>query len=257
MPQTHCRIRYVGGPTVVIEIAGFRLLTDPTFDPAGTSYPTAKYTLMKTAGPRIEIADLGHIDAVLLSHDHHFDNLDHKGRELLGSIQHVLTTKDGAARLGSNAVGLAPWQEFQLHSPQGSTLKIVALPGRHGSAEVDRGPVLGFYLEDQAASGSGVYLSGDTVWYEAIEEITQRFNIGVAVLFMGAACVKEVSAQTLTFTASEALEAARAMPGAPIVPVHYEDWAHFSESRQEIERAFSAAGMAQRLHWIGREGLIV
>ena len=32
------RITHVGGPTVLIEVGGWRLLTDPTFDPAGKRY---------------------------------------------------------------------------------------------------------------------------------------------------------------------------------------------------------------------------
>src|SRR6266550_1385732 len=45
------RITYIGGPTALLEFAGARFLTDPTFDPGGTAYPTPHYTLHKTAGP--------------------------------------------------------------------------------------------------------------------------------------------------------------------------------------------------------------
>lgn len=48
---------------------------------------------------------------------------------------------------------------------------------------------------------------------------------------------------------ADGLEFARAFPYVPIVPVHYEGWAHFSESRGDIERAFAAAGLAHRLRW--------
>ena len=74
------RVNYIGGPTALVEIGGVRALTDPTFDPAGTEYPTNVYTLHKTQSPSVAVGDLGSIDAVLLSHDHHFDNLDHAGR---------------------------------------------------------------------------------------------------------------------------------------------------------------------------------
>ena len=33
------------------------------------------------------------------------------------------------------------------------------------------------------------------------------------------------------------------------VPLHFEGWTHFSESRAEIDRAFAAAGLADRLGW--------
>jgi len=37
------------------------------------------------------------------------------------------------------------------------------------------------------APNDSLYVSGDTVWYEGIEEIAGRFNITAAVFFMGAA----------------------------------------------------------------------
>ena len=80
----------IGGPTLLIETAGFRLLTDPTFDPAG-SYQSGPVTLQKNAGPALPVADLGKLDAILLSHDKHFDNLDHAGRLLLADTSTVLT----------------------------------------------------------------------------------------------------------------------------------------------------------------------
>ena len=44
--------------------------------------------------------DVGAIDAVLLSHDQHSDNLDHSGRDFLKQAKRVLTTEAGAKRLG-------------------------------------------------------------------------------------------------------------------------------------------------------------
>lgn len=36
-------ITYIGGPTALLEMRGLRFLTDPTFDLAGTEYPTKVY----------------------------------------------------------------------------------------------------------------------------------------------------------------------------------------------------------------------
>ena len=77
------RITYIGGPTALLEIAGFRLLTDPGFDPSGTRFESGSYVLVKTAGPRLQPEAILPVDAVLLSHDHHFDNLDGSGRKFL------------------------------------------------------------------------------------------------------------------------------------------------------------------------------
>src|SRR5919202_6513555 len=91
----------VGGPTAVLEFAGLRWLTDPAFSPPG-EYAGG---LVKTTGPALAADAVGSIDVVLLSHDHHSDNLDPEGRELLTQAGTVLTTPAGAARLGGNAEG--------------------------------------------------------------------------------------------------------------------------------------------------------
>src|SRR5215510_8223127 len=107
MPEKRTlRMTYIGGPTALIEFGGLRLLTDPAFDPAGGDYTTGPVTLSKTMDPAVSASSLGRIDAVLLSHDHHFDNLDHAGRALLTQAERVLTTPAGAERLGGNAIGL-------------------------------------------------------------------------------------------------------------------------------------------------------
>jgi L-ascorbate metabolism protein UlaG (beta-lactamase superfamily) len=102
------RITCVGGPTALLELGGLRLLTDPTFDPAASEYPTPLYTLHKMTGPALSAEAIGALDAVLLSHDHHFDNLDRAGRAMLPTAAQVFTTQAGAERLGGRAVGLAP-----------------------------------------------------------------------------------------------------------------------------------------------------
>jgi L-ascorbate metabolism protein UlaG (beta-lactamase superfamily) len=240
------RVTYVGGPTALLEWRGLRLLTDPTFDPAGTAYELPTYTLRKTQGPALGPTAVGEVDAVLLSHDHHFDNLDHAGRSLLAAAGRVLTTEEGAGRLGGNAIRLAPWQQTELDAPDGSTPTITALPARHGPAGADRGPVIGFAL---TAPGEVVYVSGDTVWFEGVQEVARRFDVSIALLNLGAALVRAVGDEPLTFTAAEAVLVAHAMPRARIVPLHFEGWEHFSESRADIQRAFESAGLDERLLW--------
>jgi L-ascorbate metabolism protein UlaG (beta-lactamase superfamily) len=245
------RITYIGGPTALLEVGGLRLLTDPTFDPAGTEYPTPVYTLRKTQGPAVAANATTPLDAVLLSHDHHVDNLDRAGRALLGRARRVLTTPDAAARLGGAAMGLRPWQTTELTGGDGGVLTITATPARHGPEDGDRGPVTGFVLTRPEQRGGAIYVSGDTVWFHGVEEVGRHFDVRVALLFMGAARVREVGPAHLTFTASEGVQVAQALPGATIVPLHYEGWEHFSESRDEIEHAFNRAGLAERLRWPG------
>ena len=241
------RITYIGGPTALVEFGGLRVVTDPTFDPAGTDHPAPAYTLRKTQAPAVAAAHLGAVDAVLLSHDHHADNLDTAGRAFLATVPTVYTTVAGAERLGGTARGLTPWQSIACPTTSGGTVQLTAVPARHGPAGGDRGPVLGFVLE---ADGAAVYFSGDTVWYDGVEEIGRRFQIDVALLNLGAAKVAVAGPQPLTFTAAEAMELARQWPHTIVVPLHFEGWQHFTEGRDDIDRAFLAAGLEARLRWL-------
>lgn len=242
-------ITYIGGPTCLLEFGGVRLLTDPTFDPGGGEYKSGPVTLRKFSGPALSPEALGSFDYVLLSHDHHFDNLDRAGRAVLAQAKSVVTTEEGAQRLGGNSMGLTDWQHVTLPAPNGRKLQVIATPARHGPEGINRGAVSGFVVFLKDAPEHAFYISGDTVWYEEIAEIARRFGIRAAILHLGAARVPEVGSFHLTMTAAEAVEAARAFADAAIVPIHFEDWAHFSEGRQEIADAFRSAEMQHRLHW--------
>ncbi len=185
------RVQLAGGPTAVLEIGGLRLLTDPNFDSPG-SYPrSGGPTLVKLAPPAVRPDALGRVDAVLLSHDQHADNLDNAGRAFLAHVPLTLTTPSGAARLAADGVvvrGMAPWEHADLERADGGALRVTAVPARHGpeGCEPFSGEVTGFVLTGPELPT--VYLSGDNAWLGAVEQVAERFGaVDVAVLFAGAA----------------------------------------------------------------------
>jgi len=237
------RFTLIGGPTVLIEVAGFRLLTDPTFDGPG-DYPLPHVTLTKTGHPALKAGELGAVDAVLLSHDQHADNLDHGGRDFLPKAGRVLTTEVGAKRLGGNAQGLKPWQSAEL-TANGRRLRITATPARHGPAGIEplAGDVVGFVLE--ADGVAPIYVTGDTVWYDGVAEVARRFDCGVVLPFAGAAQTR--GPFHLTMDTNDTIETARAFANALIVPVHTDGWAHFRQSAKDLRMSFDALGFGKRL----------
>lgn len=238
MPGTS--VTYLGGPTVLLEYAGLRILTDPTFDAPG-AYPDPGGTaLVKTHGPGIAADALPPIHLILLSHHEHEDNLDAAGLALVRSGIPTLTTPSAAAALDLPSVrGLAPWEEAARRG-----FSITAVPASHGPGDVV-GPVTGFVL--QAPDLPTVYVSGDNSELDVVDEIAAKFApVEIAVLFAGAARVPEIDA-ALTLTSADAVAAARMLGARTVVGVHTEDWAHFSESRADLEAAFAAAGMADLL----------
>lgn len=252
-PNESVRITHIGGPTALIEIGPasgpLRLLTDPTFEPAGYSYPAGPQQIAKTAPPAISADALGRVDAVLLSHDQHRDNLDPAGRAYLSQAGQTLITPSGAERLGGNARGVTTWETVAITSASGLTVRVTATPARHGPEEVVplSGDVTGWMLEWEGQQRGAVYLSGDTVMYEGLEEVARRYTVALAVLYCGAARAQRLGPAPITLTGEEAARLAELLPGATIIPIHYEGWSHFSEGRAEIEEAFARAGLTSRL----------
>jgi len=233
----------IGGPTALIEIDGFRLLTDPTFD-APRAYQLPHVTLEKLSGPALAEDAIGDIDAVLLSHDQHADNLDESGRGFLSKARRVLTTVVGAKRLGGHAEGLEPWASTEL-SVNGHTLTITATPARHGPAGIEpfAGDVIGFVLASK--DSRPIYISGDTVWYDGVAEVARRFKAGVVMPFAGAAQTR--GPFHLTMDTNDTIETARAFPDATIVPLHTDGWAHFKQNAADLRISFDALGFGPRL----------
>jgi L-ascorbate metabolism protein UlaG (beta-lactamase superfamily) len=241
-------VRVVGGPTTLIEYGGLRFLTDPTFDAAG-DYPLGPgRVLTKTAAAPVAPADLGAIDAVLLSHDQHPDNLDTSGRALLADVPLVLTTGGGAQRLGGAARGLAPWESVDLARPDGGSVTVTATPAQHGpeGCEPITGEVVGFVL--RATGLPTVHVSGDNASLDVVREIAERVGpVDTAVLFAGAARTPFFDGALVTLDGALAAEAARILGARRVVPAHCDSWAHFTEGRDELVAAFTAAGIADRL----------
>jgi len=235
----------IGGPSVLIELGGLRLLTDPTFDAPGR-YEARGIVLEKTRGPAIAAEAVGPVDAVLLSHDQHFDNLDRAGRAFLESAGRVFTTGAGAARLRGGATGLAPWETVSLEGRDGARLFVTATPARHGPPGIEpiSGDVVGFALGLEQA-GDAIYVSGDTVWYEGVAEVARRFRPRLVIVFAGAA--KPRGPFHVTMDNNDAIETAHAFPEARIVAVHNDGWVHFTESQEDFVQAFATLGLEDRV----------
>jgi L-ascorbate metabolism protein UlaG (beta-lactamase superfamily) len=250
------RLTHVGAATLLIEIGGLRLLTDPAFDRVGTRHTVPRpvpylYNSSRSEAPALGPGDLGDLDAVLLSHDHHFDNLDDSGRELLPGANVVLTTRAGARRLGGNAVGLAPGDVFAVEA-EGADLKVTAMPARHGPPLIGQmaGPVIGFLIEHERL-GHPVWLSGDTRWYGAIKEaLAKQGPIGTAIVNIGAARFWPTGPARYTMDAREAARAVRESGATQAIPIHFEGWSHFKQGRDAARRELEAAGLADRVLWL-------
>ena len=232
-------LTWIGGPTAVLEYAGLRIVTDPTFDPPGRYGEPDDGGLVKTTGPGIPRAELGPVDLVLLSHHEHEDNLDYEGLELLATgVPTLSTMKAGTDLFGGGVIGLDNWETHEIGG-----VTITAVPALHGppGSEARLGPVIGFVLE--APGEPTIYVSGDNASLPLVEQIAGAFDhIDIAVLFAGAVRVPDIDAH-LTLTSADAVAAARLLGVTKVVGIHTEDWEHFTENSEQLTAAFEGTGL--------------
>ncbi|MGW1346280.1 MBL fold metallo-hydrolase [Kribbella sp. NPDC002412] len=249
------RMTHLGGPTVLLELGGWRILTDPTFDPPGRKYQFGWGTSsIKTAGPALRPDEIGPVDVVLLSHDHHADNLDDRGRDLLPAAGTVLTTRAGARRIAApNVRGLSAGETTSLDAPGKERLSIRGTPCRHGPplSRPVAGPVIGFALKLGHATTVSVWMTGDTVLHRPVRRLARELDVDVLLMHLGNVRFPVTGPLRYSMNSGDAISLVRLLRPRLAVPVHYDGWSHFSEPTDHVRTTLDrAAGVQDVVRWL-------
>ncbi|KAF2190890.1 Metallo-hydrolase/oxidoreductase [Zopfia rhizophila CBS 207.26] len=245
-------ITFIGTATAIFEIDGVNFLTDPFFSPAGTEWDLGITVLKTLDTPALSLQDLPPIDAVLLSHEDHPDNLDELGRRLLDGRK-VITTMDGAKKLRPRpgVRGIHPWETVTL-DVGGKRFEVTGTPCQH----LPGGECIGFVLtapEFGSTDGlpNAIYFSGDTVYLEELAKMRDKFHIAVAVLNLGAAHAPLPDGPLqITMDGHQAARLFLEIKADILVPMHYESWKHFTESKVQLAEAFETEGIQDKVCWL-------
>jgi len=237
-------VTHIGTACCVIEIAGFKILTDPVLDDAGKRYHHGFGAVSKkTSAPTLSNKLLDNIDLILLSHPQHKDNFDQKGRAFAKTVPLILSTK-AIEKQFKNGKGLLPWETFEIAINETQTLKITATPCQHHPdwlPEFISGKVIGFLLE-LSNSTETLYISGDTVYFKGISEISTKFpKITYALIHVGCATVPYLTGGAkYTMDAGGFIKTVQQINPKIAIPIHNEGWSHFKENdkgvRKELEK---------------------
>ncbi|RJE25256.1 hypothetical protein PHISCL_02406 [Aspergillus sclerotialis] len=247
-------ITHIGTATAIFEIDGVNLLTDPFFSPAGTSWDMGGGNVLQNVEtPALGLENLPPIDAILLSHEDHPDNLDELGRRLLDG-RHVFTTIDGAKNLAPRPAvrGLKPWETISVLL-SGKQFEITATPCQH----LPGGECTGFIMttKDFGVSNDGkpnaIYFTGDTVYIDELAKIPEKFHIVAAVMNLGAAFASLPDGPfQITMDGKQGARLFQIINADYLVPMHYESWGHFTQFGKDLVKVFKEEGIFEKVCWL-------
>ena len=253
-PASGMRASWLGHSSVLLEIDGHRVLTDPVWGPRAS--PSTLVGPKRFQPPPVALRDVPEVDAVVISHDH-YDHLDYPTIKVLArtGVPFVTSLGVGAHLQGW---GIAPeriheldwWETFAVPN---TGLTITAAPSQHFSGRTlkSRNATLWSSMVVRGPRHA-VFFSGDTGLsgeYAAIRERLGPFDL--ALLEVGAF---HPAWGDMHLGPDHALEALALLGNPPLLPVHWgtfalamHDWDQPVERLLELAPAAGAQLVVPRL----------
>jgi L-ascorbate metabolism protein UlaG (beta-lactamase superfamily) len=248
---------FIGTATVLLQYAGFTLLTDPNFLHQG-EYISIGYGLHtpRRTNPAINIEQLPPLDLVLLSHMHE-DHFDRLVAERLEKATPIVTTPQASLALRrkcfSQTYPLRTWETLTVLKGD-NLLRITAMPAKHapGILAAAMPQVMGSMLEFQNQMGRTtfrIYITGDTLFYEHLQEIPQHYpDVDLALLHLGGTRVLGI---LLTMDALQGVQALRLIDPQRAIPIHYNDYPIFRSTLDDFKQTVAEAGLGSQVRYLG------
>jgi N-acyl-phosphatidylethanolamine-hydrolysing phospholipase D len=250
-------VTWVGHATLLIQMDGVTVLTDPQWSPRASPFSFAGPKRVTPPGLRLE--DLPPVHLVLISHDH-YDHLDvatvrklhetHRPRFLV-----PLGLKAWFADLGITDVEELDW--WQSRTERGLTL--TAVPAQHFSGRTlwDRNRRLwcGWTI---AGRDRRLFFAGDSAYNEVFKEIGTRLGpFDLAAVPIGAYLPPVIMKPSHT-TPEEALQILEDVGGRAMVPIHWGTFDLADEPLEEPPRRLEAEarrlGLGPDRVWLFKHG---
>lgn len=196
------RLTFLGHATVLIELDGVRILTDPVL--------RHRVGPLRRSGPTPDIAELGAVDGIVISHGHpdHFDRASLRivpGDPLLVVPRGLGTT---ARKTGHLVREVAVNDRLDIGG-----VRVIPVPARHGRWPIHPGvQPIGYLIQGSAS----IYFAGDTALYPGMAGLAGR--VDVALLPVGRWGPQRGPAR---LNPSTAVDAAKLVEARVAIPIHW------------------------------------
>ncbi|KAA3436751.1 MBL fold metallo-hydrolase [Rufibacter hautae] len=248
---TKTSIQLVRNATLVINYAGQRILVDPMLMPKDTidSFTgKARNPMVELPMPIDEI--IKDIDLVLVTHTHP-DHFDPAASEALDKSVKLINQPADEEYFQNAGFTNA---ETVSDSTEWNGISIHRTGGEHGSGEVLKhmGTVSGFVLK--AENQPTVYIVGDSIWIEEIEQSIQKFKPDVIVTNSGGAAMPGFEDTLILMDEEQTMSLIKASSEAKVVAVHMEALDHCRTTRASLRQAAEKSGIVNSKLLIPQNG---
>lgn len=240
------QIQLVRHATLRVTYAGLTFLVDPMFS-SQNEMPAVPNTPNQRPNPGVDLPMtvdevLAGVDTVLVTHTH-FDHLDEAAIRLLPKHLPLFCHPPDVEKLVQhgfeqvNAIEeVREWKGIELHRTG----------GRHGTGEIGKqmGAVSGFVLKK--AGEPTLYIAGDTIWCDEVEQASSAHRPDVIVVFAGAA--QFLVGDPITMTKEDIAQVAHTAADSCILVAHMETWNHCLLGRRELNDFLQEKQLAERVH---------
>ncbi|MFX3631371.1 MAG: MBL fold metallo-hydrolase [Candidatus Pristimantibacillus sp.] len=240
------RVTQIRNATLVVEYAGRKFLVDPFLADKG-SYPPFPNSLRQNEyNPLVSLpTSMNHIinvDAVIVTHLH-LDHFDDAAKEVLPKdiMMFVQNEEDAQEVKKAGFQNVAVLQEDTVFED----IQLIKTKGEHGRGEILKltGNVCGVVFKHP--NEKTFYLAGDTVWYDAIQEVIETHQ--PEIIGVNGGDNQFLQGGSLTMGKDDIYKVFNVAPSAKIIVSHMEAVNHWTLSREELKSFINEVGISSNV----------
>jgi L-ascorbate metabolism protein UlaG (beta-lactamase superfamily) len=251
---TGASIQFIRNATLILHYNGKKILVDPMFFPKGAFDPIAG----KERNPMVELpisvkVIIKEIDLVLVTHTHP-DHFDPVAMEALDkSIKLFNQPADKEYFRNTNFTNA----ETITDSIVWNGITIYRTGGEHGSGEVlqHMGTVSGFVLK--AENQPTIYIVGDSVWIDEVEETIQQFKPDYIVTNSGGAEMPGFEGTPIMLNEEQTVTLVEASGNAKVIATHMDALDHCRTTRTSLRSKADEANISSDKLLIPEDGKVI